>query len=693
MPDLLKFHVALATLGFSAEEIVKLSTKYLGLISNKLEETNRLSSESFYKPDVTIIINGLAITEQEKDSLLAIFKFANNMTNLAQLLKINQGVSPDYYSFSDFTQKFTKGLNLSSQETIQFMQLPKDIQLAKLAEMKIAGEKDIDTINQLEIIVEHPLFNGLAKAVFTNKNFLNSISAKTIILDTIKEQNNKIDVKKVIKIIDDYVIGETLKKINIALPKKQIEKIYGAELSNILEGGALYLNNNVGLQEFINIMNNNIIPSLQKYYGDDNYFFSILRENEKGFYSLPFSSFSSEQHPSHKQNLTLAKNSFEEISHQTSYLNVNGVELTIGDLFQLYQLVTNKNSFGNGLKYCVESSKGNLKLYEVISQVYTELDKEAFETKFNNNSELINKIKELAEGLSTDGYSLDDSGVELIANTGPILTYNQPFNIGNATIIKETIEKYFNGNIKIDDLSDESTSIGVTKPEGFTLSLSKDIKSLNSLDIISVLSLIENSLKLKKENVFGEYSGGVTDIAEISEDIQKLINDLHLDDINFYIANTTDINANTLPRYFKTSKEQICIVNQVISSEALYKTYFKRATDSNNHTIWLLHAVRTALKDKHIMVDFSNYQEIINSYKEELRNNELFKNAYNILTQDADFFKSKAHKAITNHQLQLSNPDIFYVESSLSDPYEGCILTTKTGKLNYICVGKMQTVI
>lgn len=687
MPDLLKFHVALATLGFNAEEIVKLSTKYLGLISNKLEETNRLSSKSFYKPDITIIINGLAITEQEKDSLLAIFKFANNMTNLAQLLKINQGVSPDYYSFSDFTQKFTKGLNLSSQETIQFMQLPKDSQLAKLAEMKITQEKDIDTINQLEIIVEHPLFNGLSKAVFTNKNFLNSISAKTIILDTIKEQNDKIDVKKVIKIIDDYVIGETLKKINIALPKKQLEEIYGAELSNILEGGALYLNNNVGLQEFINIMNNNIIPSLQKYYGDDNYFFSILRENEKGFYSLPFSSFSSEQHPSHKQNLTLAKNSFEKISHLTSYLNINGVELTLGDLFQLYQLVTNKNSFGNGLKYCVESSKGNLKLYETISQVYTELDKEAFETKFNNNSELISKIKELAEGLSTNGYSLDDSGIELIANTGPILTYNQPFHIGNATIIKETIEKYFNNNIEIDILNDESTSIGVTKPKEFTLSLSKNIKSLNSLDIISVLSLIKNSLKTEKEDVLKEYSD-VIDTVEISEDIQRLINDLHLDDVKFYIANTTDINANTLPRYFKTSEEQICIVNQVISSEALYKTYFKRATDSNNHTIWLLHAVRTALKDKRIRVDFSNYQEIINLYKEELRNNELFKNAYNILTQDADFFKSKAHGAITNHQLQLSNPDIFYVESSLSDPYEGCILTTKTGKLNYICVGK-----
>lgn len=686
MPDLLKFHVALATLGFSAEEIVKLSTKYLGLISNKLEETNRLSSKSFYKPDITSIINGLAITEQEKDSLLAIFKFANNMTNLAQLLKINQGVSPDYYSFSDFTQKFTKGLNLSSQETIQFMQLPKDSQLAKLAEMKITQEKNIDTINQLEIIAEHPLFNGLAKAVFTNKNFLNNISAKTIILDTIKEQNDKIDVKKVIKIIDDYVIGETLKKINIALPKKQLEEIYGAELSNILEGGALYLNNNVGLQEFINIMNNNIIPSLQKYYGDDNYFFSILRENEKGFYSLPFSSFSSEQHPSHKQNLTLAKNSFEEISHLTSYLNINGVELTLGDLFQLYQLVTNKNSFGNGLKYCVESSKGNLKLYETISQVYTELDKEAFETKFNN-SELIGRIKELAEGLSTNGYSLDDSGVELIANTGPILTYNQPFHIGDATTIKETIEKYFNNNIEIDILNDESTSIGVTGPKEFTLSLSKNIKSLNSLDIISVLSLIQNSLKTDKNDIFNEYQG-VIDTVEISEDIQRLINDLHLDDIKFYIANTTDINANTLPRYFKTSEEQICIVNQVISPEALYKTYFKRATDSNNHTIWLLHAVRTALKDKHIRVDFSNYQEIINLYEEELRNNELFKNAYNILTQDADFFKSKAHKAITNHQLQLSNPDIFYVESSLSNPYEGCILTTRTGKLNYICVGK-----
>ena len=92
------------------------------------------------------------------------------------------------------------------------------------------------------------------------------------------------------------------------------------------------LTNNVGLGQFIDMMNTSIIPSLKKYY-NDNYFFKSLQLKSNKQYTLPFNSFSAEQSPLMRQNLNLAKMSFEEVAGFNSYLDFNGIELTIGDLF------------------------------------------------------------------------------------------------------------------------------------------------------------------------------------------------------------------------------------------------------------------------------------------------------------------------------------------------------------------------
>lgn len=682
-PDLLKFHVTLAILGFNAEEIVKLSTKYLGLITEQLQQNNRLLNK-FNKINIIDVIENLKISPEEKSSLVSIFEFADEITNLAQLLKINQGISPDYYTFSDFTKKFIKELNLDSSYLINFMQSFKEQQLYELNRLKEENVENISAIRQLEVIVKHPLFNNLARAIFKNKDFLNHISAKTIILDKIKDTKNKINDRNVIKIIDDYIIGQTLLNLNISLSPKQLKDVYNVNVSNILEKGSLKLTNNVGLEQFIDIMNTSIIPSLKKHF-NDNYFFKSLQLKSNKQYTLPFNSFSAEQSPLMRQNLNLAKMSFEEVAGFNSYLDFNGIELTIGDLFQLYQLITNKNSFGNGLKYCVENTSGNLKIYETISNFYSKLDQQALNG--NISEEFISHLSEYISATQYNDYIEYDDGLTLSTNNGPIKTFNQPIKLTSEEIINK-IKTYFNNSLDV-ELIQQGDLIEIKVKQNnnsFSVVCNGLISQLNSLDVIDIIAAIENNVDFSKDRILQQYeSPEELNKERLNSELNDLIKDLKLDDIKFYQVSTIKDNASTLPRYFKTSEGEYCIVNYTIKESDLYKLYFKRKTQSNNHTMWLMQIIRDKFGYN---VNYTNYKDLYNQVQDLLKDDAMFKELANIILEEPEFFKSTALKILENNKIQLTNPNVFYVDSNLENLYEGCILN-ETG-IDYIYLGKNQ---
>ena len=115
------------------------------------------------------------------------------------------------------------------------------------------------------------------------------------------------------------------------------------------------------------------------------------------------------------------------------------------------------------------------------------------------------------------------------------------------------------------------------------------ISQLNSLDVIDIIAAIENNVDFSKNRVLQQYeSPEELNKERLDFELNDLIKNLELGDIKFYQVSTIKDNASTLPRYFKTSDGEYCIVNHIMQKSDLYKLYFKRKTQSNNHTMWLM---------------------------------------------------------------------------------------------------------
>lgn len=227
--------------------------------------------------------------------------------------------------------------------------------------------RDYDTIkytyNILEALTTLPHFWEMLKTTYASKNAITLSSWKSNALWTMadvieKESNSYItqdDWKAGTSYLNDYVIASFLANSGIEIEIPVGAKYYsGLGIKGILEnkvqGYKIKLNSISNIATFKKIMDEHIIPSLfrnldfagNKFIDNLMPMASVSGDKILTGWKLPLNMMLIDASPNTKLLWSDILNGFDQIANQT----VPGINMKLGDLFYLYNLIVNKDSFG-----------------------------------------------------------------------------------------------------------------------------------------------------------------------------------------------------------------------------------------------------------------------------------------------------------------------------------------------------------
>ena len=336
----------------------------------------------YYNPDGSLKINKWTITKENRSTttteispiglvdiikLKRLLPYVEEMSTLGRQASINQGLKTnitDFYNFAHnleifinrrIPKRFRNSLHFSVDEFLRNENYRRMwIEYGKDERLGISKG-----FNILEALTLSPNFFNMSMLVPTVKSLLETSQTYKIatqIADYFRETERKRfsenDFDETIRYIQDLRIFNFLKNCDFELDLDQIAEITGKDLELYLRYNSLdrssvtklKLNTGLNLASFKLIMETCILPYLKSKYTDNSFIRDLLiQENDrtgvKGI-ALPIPMMNIDRDESLSARYTKYLHDFNAIS------NTSLAGIKIGDLFFLYNLIVNKNQFG-----------------------------------------------------------------------------------------------------------------------------------------------------------------------------------------------------------------------------------------------------------------------------------------------------------------------------------------------------------
>ena len=322
--------------------------------------------------------------------------------------------------------------NVSEFDFYDFV-VNEDYQKSWIKKMNILKNTD----NILEIIVNVPHFKQMLNTWAVDETLLTKASARynleKELLESIKPETTymykDLEFKQVKNYVNDTLILSWLldRKFTIKIPADQREK-YGIKAYNAIGNLVKYtkdeltIDSVLAIDSFKHLMEDWIVPELKKQFENNAFLQALIKTTDKtksgtrSYLKLPISMMDIDKSIEIETKYNSYLNAFDEISTQMF------AGMKIADLFYLYNLIVNKDSFGQKsmtrlFENLVNSEKGSF-LVNDYNQWISELDSSKdFSILKMNEEDLIGRISKYVPNTrivgKLDGIMTQDSCFEV----------------------------------------------------------------------------------------------------------------------------------------------------------------------------------------------------------------------------------------------------------------------------------------
>lgn len=456
------------------------------------------------------------------------------MEILGAMLGINQGMRTDDYKMYSYVKRIENFINSkynnasNKDETLIPFNLMYFLQNEDYRLNQIKQYNQVKTsYNILDIITSVPHFASMFKLLHLNNYSLNMFSAayalEREIAETIspkyKKQQiktsklNEKEFKEVQKYINDLFILNWLKDSNFTLKLPEGCKYFNGsttdmEIVPLGQVREITLNSIYDIASFKYNMDNYIIPMLK---ADpnlrDNQFIqnlnkTVIEDKNKKivFYRLPLNMMQIEASQNTISLYEDILNDFDLISQNTF------LDWKIGDLFYLYNLIVNKDAFGqNSMTRIFENlihSKNKLLLVNDFNQKISEWDNDldARNTISYNINDIILRI---SERVTNTKIQPEDVDVSIDGFNPSYFTFNMPY--WSSEITQKVIKNVAPFDPKYKDASKFSPESAIISIANRLMKNSIPIHLINSMDL---KELAVNDSSLNNESVHAFIKNG-----------------------------------------------------------------------------------------------------------------------------------------------------------------------------------------
>lgn len=355
--------------------------KFLELVIDRNEELSEIENVELELKKLETIADNIVPAMKE-------------MELMGSMLGINQGMRTDNYAKFSYIQRIEGFIKERTNKPFSLMEFLSN----KVYRQEFIDEyeKVKSTYNILDVITKVPHFAKMFELLYVDdflmrgfsvKNTLERRFANELMIDPNLKRINTKEFREISNYTNDVLIYNWISTMDkpLSIPVYEGHKYYdetGKEQTHVGPRKSLSLNNVSGMASFKHLMDENIIPYLKNHTDfKDNYFIrsllpTIIEDKRTGsikeFYRLPLQMMNIDASPKTMVIYEKILQSFDEISNTT----VEGLDWKIGDLFYLYNLLTNKDAFGaNSMTRLFENLVGSENSTELINSYYNFISK------------------------------------------------------------------------------------------------------------------------------------------------------------------------------------------------------------------------------------------------------------------------------------------------------------------------------
>ena len=392
-------------------------------------------------------LTGSNITGQEQKVLADLLKLKNllpyveEMSTLGREGSINQGLKTnitEYYKFEHNLEAFINGrLPLNAKVKFSFKRYLEDENYRDMWIEYVRRTHLLKGFNILETLTLSPNFFNMLKLIPTVTSLLEisqTYKIATVAADYFKENKkvsfSKFDFDETARYIQDLRIFNFLKNSGFELDLDEVADLTKKDLEIYLTSGSLdrssmrklTLNSGLNMASFKLLMETSILPYLKSKYSDNSFIRDLLmQENNRtkvNAEALPITMMNIDRDEGLSARYTKYLQDFNAIA------NISFAGVKIGDLFFLYNLIVNKNQFGQlSFTRIFEDLINNKETPKYIKDYYTYCSSLEGTTSIDGFS-----FEDLAYRLAK--YSKDtkvETGMATNTKLPPDLTLDLPF--------------------------------------------------------------------------------------------------------------------------------------------------------------------------------------------------------------------------------------------------------------------------
>ena len=373
--------------------------------------------------------------------LQTLLPYVEEMSTLGREGSINQGLKTnitDYYKFEHNLEAFINGrLPLNAKVKFSFKRYLEDKNYRDMWIEYVRRTHLLKGFNILETLTLSPNFFNMLKLIPTVTSLLEisqTYKIATAAADYFKENKkvsfSKFDFDETARYIQDLRIFNFLKNSGFELDLDEVADLTKKDLEIYLTSGSLdrssmrklTLNSGLNMASFKLLMETSILPHLKSKYSDNSFIRDLLmQENNRtkvNAEALPIPMMNIDRDEGLSARYTKYLQDFNAIA------NISFAGVKIGDLFFLYNLIVNKNQFGQlSFTRIFEDLINNKETPKYIKDYYTYCSSLEGTTSIDGFS-----FEDLAYRLAK--YSKDtkvETGMATNTKLPPDLTLDLPF--------------------------------------------------------------------------------------------------------------------------------------------------------------------------------------------------------------------------------------------------------------------------
>ena len=409
-PDLMSMHIALLTLGVPPKTVVDIGMNLLYPVA-KMLETNPAEDNGYH--DVKGAIENCGEFDTvTKESLLKVYEIAQQLRMITSFFKVNQGVTGQYVELLGFCNNLAQSYNrLAGNKNQAGMNLSKlfglegaDAEIGayqkqilsdfnKLRERRADGYSISERVgvNPMEIILNNPNFRAMIESMLTTFDTTKHVAAVARFIQdrSSADAQTQYDVAKYRKLIglyNDFIIGKVLQSDALSAVRfntKDLKTSLGLQNDIELPMGLTLswgLDSTVGINNFMTIMSDYVIPQLQEKY-KGNFFFDSLNlqhqySNNQNVWQLVFDVFSDED-INEQRNIEAALADLKKVaSYSSGLVTTSGTSITIGNALYLYNMIGTKHQLSSSSKVITTiAHQANSRYAKALHDMYIHYDR------------------------------------------------------------------------------------------------------------------------------------------------------------------------------------------------------------------------------------------------------------------------------------------------------------------------------